>query len=288
MIPYRIYISGGGLCGIAHVGALKELSNHISLKSVKEWMGVSAGSFLAMCICIGYTLDELYDVCLNFDFSHIKDYDSVPGCLLHFGIDTGDRMQKLIEACIHVKGLSSDFSFKQCYEMFGLSLKIVATDLNDAKSVVFSPADTPDYKICYAVRASMSLPYYYQPFICPVTNHFLADGAVISNYPLFIIPKEDHIRTLSIIIRTSVTKVDDIMNLSIDELVTRPLRILLMEKANLELKLYSLNCIEIQLGDVNIMDFSFDEKTKQNIMLKGKESVIDYFKNIKIKRRNSI
>ena len=288
MIPYRIYISGGGLCGIAHVGALKELSNHISLKSVKEWMGVSAGSFLAMCICIGYTLDELYDVCLNFDFSHIKDYDSVPGCLLHFGIDTGDRMQKLIEACIHVKGLSSDFSFKQCYEMFGLSLKIVATDLNDAKSVVFSPVDTPDYKICYAVRASMSLPYYYQPFICPVTNHFLADGAVISNYPLFIIPKEDHIRTLSIIIRTSVTKVDDIMNLSIDELVTRPLRILLMEKANLELKLYSLNCIEIQLGDVNIMDFSFDEKTKQNIMSKGKESVIDYFKNIKIKRRNSI
>lgn len=288
MIPYRIYISGGGLCGIAHVGALKELSNHISLKSVKEWMGVSAGSFLAMCICIGYTLDELYDVCLNFDFSHIKDYDSVPGCLLHFGIDTGDRMQKLIEACIHVKGLSSDFSFKQCYEMFGLSLKIVATDLNDAKSVVFSPVDTPDYKICYAVRASMSLPYYYQPFICPVTNHFLADGAVISNYPLFIIPKEDHIRTLSIIIRTSVNKVDDIMNLSIDELVTRPLRILLMEKANLELKLYSLNCIQIQLGDVNIMDFSFDEKTKQNIMSKGKESVIDYFKNIKIKRRNSI
>lgn len=288
MIPYRIYISGGGLCGIAHVGALKELSNHISLKSVKEWMGVSAGSFLAMCICIGYTLDELYDLCLNFDFSHIKDYDSVPGCLLHFGIDTGDRMQKLIEACIHVKGLSSDFSFKQCYEMFGLSLKIVATDLNDAKSVVFSPVDTPDYKICYAVRASMSLPYYYQPFICPVTNHFLADGAVISNYPLFIIPKEDHIRTLSIIIRTSVNKVDDIMNLSIDELVTRPLRILLMEKANLELKLYSLNCIQIQLGDVNIMDFSFDEKTKQNIMSKGKESVIDYFKNIKIKRRNSI
>ena len=288
MIPYRIYISGGGLCGIAHVSALMELSKHIPLKSVKEWMGVSAGSFLAMCICIGYTLDELYELCINFDFSHIKDYDSVPGCLLHLGIDTGDRLQKLIEACIHVKGLSSDLSFKQCYELFGLSLKIVATDLNDATYIVFSPVDTPDYKISDAVRASMSLPYYYQPFICPVTNHFLADGGVISNYPLCIIPKEDHIRTLSILIRTSVNKVDDIMNLSIDELVTRPLRILLMEKGNLELKLYSLNCIQIQLGNINIMDFSFDEKTKQNIMLKGKESVIDYFKKIKIKRRNSI
>ena len=60
MLPHRIYLSGGGMCAIAHVGALIELSNRIPLKAVKEWMGVSAGSLVAMCLCIGFTLDELY------------------------------------------------------------------------------------------------------------------------------------------------------------------------------------------------------------------------------------
>jgi predicted acylesterase/phospholipase RssA len=68
MIPYRIYLSGGGICAIGHVGALVELANHIPLKAVKEWMGVSAGSLVAMCLSIGFTLDELYDICIRFDF----------------------------------------------------------------------------------------------------------------------------------------------------------------------------------------------------------------------------
>ena len=38
------------------------------------------------------------------------------------------------------------------------------------------------------------------------TNHYLADGGVISNYPLFVLPKDEHIRTLSILIRTSIKK----------------------------------------------------------------------------------
>ena len=51
MIPYRIYLSGGGVTVSAHIGALQELSKHISLQTVKEWMGVSAGGFISMCLC---------------------------------------------------------------------------------------------------------------------------------------------------------------------------------------------------------------------------------------------
>ena len=288
MLPYRIYLSGGGMCAMAHVGALIELSNHVPLKAVKEWMGVSAGALIVMSLCIGFTLEEMKEFCVKFDFTNITDYDSVPGCLLHFGIDTGERLHKLIEAMLHIKGLSSDFTFKECYEKFGLSLKIIATDLNEAAVITFSSTDTPNYKISNAVRASMTFPYYFQPFICPETNHYLVDGAVISNYPLFILPKEEHSRTLSVIIRTSVDKVKDITELEFDKLITRPLRISLMEKGNLELKIYDSNCVEINLGNLNILEFSFDEETKNFIIKKGKEAVDLYFKKRKIKRRNSL
>lgn len=279
MIPHRVYLSGGGICAVAHVGALMELSKHIPLKTVKEWMGVSAGSLVAMCLCVGFTLDELYKVCIEFDFTNIKEYDSVPGWLLHFGIDTGERLHKLIEACLHVKGLSSDFTFKDCLNQFGKSLRIVATDLNEARSVTFCPKNTPDYRIADAVRASMSYPYYFQPFICPVSGHHLSDGAVISNYPLFVLPKDDHSQTLSILIRTLVEPIEDIMSLELEELISRPIKIILTERTNIETRFYDSHCIQIDLGNLNTLEFSFDEDTKQFIVQKGRDAVYDFLKN---------
>jgi predicted acylesterase/phospholipase RssA len=276
MIPYRIYLSGGGICAMAHVGALVELSKHTPLPAVKEWMGVSAGSFVAMCICIGFTLEELTEISVRFDFTNIKEVDSIPGWILHFGLDTGERLHRMIEACLHVKGLSSDFTFQDCFEQFGLSLRVIATDLNDAVTKIFSPHDTPDYRVVDAVHASMSAPYYFQPFLCPVTGHYLIDGAVISNYPLFVVPEEEHARTLSILIRTSVEKVEELMDLEIDELITRPMNIALREKVNIETKFYDAHCIQIQLGEINILDFSFDEETKNRIIEKGRDAVLEY------------
>jgi NTE family protein len=289
MIPYRIYLSGGGICAMAHVGALIELEKHISLRAVKEWMGVSAGSFVAMCICIGFTLDELKDFCVRFDFANIKEMDSVPGWILRYGMDTGERLGRLIDACLHVKGLSSDITFKECYAHNKLSLKIVAADLNDVIAKTFSPVDTPDYKVSYAVRASMTVPYYFQPFICPVSGHSLIDGGVISNYPLFVLPTDEHARTLSIIIRTSVEQKDNLEELGIDELIMRPLNMTIIQKATIESYFYDARCIQIQLGELNILNFSLEVETKNNIIEKGMHAVIDYFTKYPIpKRRHSI
>jgi len=289
MLPHRIYLSGGGMCAIAHVGALIELSNHISLKTVKEWMGVSAGSLMAMCVCIGFSLKELEDFCIRFDFTHIKEYDSVPGWLLHFGIDTGDRLHRLIEACLHVKGLSSDCTFKECYDKFGTSLRVVATDLNDAKAINFSPKDTPDYKIVDAVRASMTFPYYFQPHICPVSGHYLIDGGVISNYPLFLLPEEEHSRTLSLLISGGVEAVSDLADAGIEEVIIRPIQMALAAKQQLEMKFYDARTIEINLNNLNTLEFSFNVETKNSIIEIGKKAVIYYFKNIsRPKRRHSV
>jgi len=288
MLPTRIYLSGGGICAMAHVGALLELSKHIPLKMIKEWMGVSAGSLVAMCISIGFTLEELYDFSVRFDFTNIKEVDSVPGWILHFGMDTGERLHRLIDACLHVKGLSSDFTFKECYDRFGISLKVLATDLNNSEAKIFSPVLTPHYKISNAVRASMSYPYYFQPFICPETGHHYIDGGVISNYPLFIIPKEEHCKTLSIVIRIPIQKMEDLSQLDLDKLVIRPLFIALNEKTNIELTLYDVKYIKIHLGDVNVLDFSFNDEIKNEIVQKGRDAVKEYLLTYpKPTRRNS-
>jgi predicted acylesterase/phospholipase RssA len=278
MLPNRIYLSGGGMCAIAHVGALQELSKHIPLKIIKEWMGVSAGALVAMCICIGFTLEELYDFCIRFDFTNIKEYDSVPGWLLHFGIDTGERLHRLVEACLHVKGLSSDCTFIECESKFGKRLKVMATDLNTAAAKTFSVTDTPHYKIANAVRASMSYPYYFQPFICPESGHYLSDGGIISNYPLFILPKEEQSMTLSILIKSTIQCEDRLDDIKLEDFILRPVNIVLTEKTNIETKFYDSHCIIIQLKNLNTLEFSFNDETKSMIINKGEEAVKEYFK----------
>ena len=288
MLPYRVYLSGGGVCAMAHVGALIELSKHIPLQAVKEWMGVSAGSLVAMCLCIGFTLDELLDFSVRFDFTQIKEMDSVPGWILHFGMDTGERLHRLIQACLHVKGCSSEFTFQDCFTKYGISLRIVATDINDATPIIFSPDKTPTYCIADAVRASMSAPYYFQPFICPVSGHYLADGAVISNHPLFVLPDEEHRRTLSILIRTSIEKKEHSTEMVINEFMMRPSNIALSEKNKIESRFYDARCIQIMLGEVDILDFSMEDELKRTIIKKGKDAVIQFMGQHKLKRRHSI
>lgn len=278
MIPHRIYLSGGGICATAHVGALQELSKHIPLRAIKEWMGVSAGSLVAMCLCIGFTLDELYDFSVRFDFSHVQEPDSIQGWILHMGIDTGEKLQRLVNACLHVKGLSSEITFHELYNQFHISLRVLATDMNLAKGICFSPMDTPTYPVAYAVRASMTYPYYFQPLICPKTGHSLVDGGVISNYPLYIIPREERSRTLSVLLQLGIQETDNLEDLPSEQILVRPLYIALSEKTNIEVTLYDIECIKINLGNINVLDFSLSEESKIEIIKRGKEAVRSYFK----------
>lgn len=289
MIPSRIYLSGGGICATAHVGALQELSKYIPLKAIKEWMGVSAGALVAMCLCVGFTLDELCEFSIRFDFQNIQEPDGIPGWILRLGLDTGDRLHRLINACLHVKGLSSEITFREVQEKYGVSLRVLATNLNEAAGQCFSPKDTPDYPVSYAVRASMTYPYYFQPFQCPRTGYSYVDGGVTSNYPLYLVPKEEHGRTLSILLRLGMEKTDQLENLSIDHRLIRPLSIALTEKTNIEVTLYNVECIKIPLDGINVLDFALTEEVKRELVKKGGEIVREYMLNrVKPIRRNSI
>ena len=68
----------------------------------------------------------------------------------------------------------------------------------------------------------------------------------------------------------------------------RPIKIILAERTNIEARFYDSQCIHIVLGDLNILEFSFDEDTKNIIIQKGKDAVVQYWnQQAKPKRRNS-
>jgi NTE family protein len=135
----------------------------------------------------------------------------------------------------------------------------------------------------------MSLPYYFQPFYCPDSGHYLIDGGVISNYPMFLLSKEEQLQTIGILIPACVNTVEDIDSLPIDEAVIRPMNIAFQEKIKIETELYHSGCIQIHLADINIIDFSFEDETKDRIIAKGREAVRTFLASQpRPHRRNSI
>ncbi len=67
--PYKnLIFEGGGVKGIAYVGALRELQKRKILKNIKRVAGTSAGAINAVLLSIGCTLKETQEILSTLDF----------------------------------------------------------------------------------------------------------------------------------------------------------------------------------------------------------------------------
>jgi NTE family protein len=78
-------------------------------------------------------------------------------------------------------------------------LKIVAADVTSGTVRVFSQVSTPGYSVAEAVRASISIPFFFRPH--RVSSHIfntnevettlvLVDGGLVSNFPAWVFDDE--------------------------------------------------------------------------------------------------
>ncbi len=131
--PLRIVLSGGGIRGTAHAGALQCLEQNGMLRTVREYIGISAGALIAFCICIGYSIDTIHTFSKDFDFSCIRSLE--PETMIHFfemyGLDNGEKLQKLLQSLLKQKKLPTDLTFQQLREKLPKSptLRIFASDI---------------------------------------------------------------------------------------------------------------------------------------------------------------
>ena len=80
-----------------------------------------------------------------------------------------------------------DLTFEELVSRHGMELKVYATDLFTRSLKEFSPTATPTVPVAEAVRASMSIPLYFDAWRFSNDNpddHFYVDGGVLYNYPI--------------------------------------------------------------------------------------------------------
>jgi predicted acylesterase/phospholipase RssA len=275
--PYRITLSGGGLKGIAHIGALEVLAEHKLLGAVREYIGISAGALCTFCLCIGCSLTELRMIISLLDFGKIRDLE--PETILSFpdtfGFDTGANLEKLLMVILRARRIDPHVTFAQLDALkLGPRLRIIATNMNTCMPEDFGPATTPDAEVIMAVRASMSIPLYFAPVRDPTTGHLYVDGGVICSSPFKFLTAEERRHTLSITFGESHKPREDIPTLP-DFLYQ--LYFTTDYRSNRSLtRRWKPNILEIQCGKMNVVMFETTQERKIELMDAGRKAAEEF------------
>lgn len=186
----NLALKGGGVKGIAYVGALRELDQEGLLSGIERVAGTSVGSLLAGMICAGYSVDEIENLLKHhFDLKKFKIGWNPLRIFKRYGIYSGDYILEFIHRYLDQspKNLPTDVTFKQMSDAGCKDLFVFACDLNENTIQEFSSFKTPNVVVAEAIRASMSIPLFFKAWQftgANPTDHIYVDGGIAFNYPL--------------------------------------------------------------------------------------------------------
>ena len=198
---------GGGVLGLAFLGALR-CCEEIGIKW-DNLAGTSAGAITASLLAADYTIDELESIMGELDYTHFLSDEkiSIPSdelgvkaglslLLMHakgvLGQYGGDPFQDWIEEKLSAKGIDWFANI----EHKGRNLKLIASNVTRAEVLVLpdslnnekykdvAPLGAKNFKVSKAVRMSMSIPLFFEPF--NLGDNVVVDGGLVSNFPLWI------------------------------------------------------------------------------------------------------
>jgi NTE family protein len=172
----NLVFEGGGVKGIAYVGALEVLEEKAILSDIKRIGGTSAGAINAVLLGSGYTNAEQLEIMSKLDFNKFLD-DSfgvvrdTERLLTEFGWYKGDFFREWIARLVQAKLGSANITFTEFSEATNRDLYLMETNLSTEFGEVFSAEHTSTMRIVDAVRISMSLPLFLLLSEIPATMY---------------------------------------------------------------------------------------------------------------------
>jgi NTE family protein len=185
----NLAFKGGGVLGIAYAGALKVLESKNILPQIDKVCGTSAGAITAALVSLNYTADEITTTVKATSFKSFEDKKDVFRIATKYGLYAGKTLLAWIEKAITQKGLAANATFTDFKNHGCKDLHVFSTDLNIQGLKHFSFSTTPNVIVAEAIRASMSIPLFFEAWQFTNNNpdnHIYVDGGLIYNFPITV------------------------------------------------------------------------------------------------------
>lgn len=196
--PFRnLIFEGGGVKGIAYVGAMRVLESEGVLENIVRAGGTSAGSINAVLFAAGFSNTETLKELNKLDFNDFKDGSwgvlrDMKRLKDEYGWYRGDYFRDWIGDLLKKKTASSNITFKALHEHSGKELYVYASNLSTNFGEIYSPEHTPRMRVVDAVRRSMSIPLFFRAVRDDREDVFV-DGGAINNYPVKLFDREKYL-----------------------------------------------------------------------------------------------
>jgi len=281
----NLVFEGGGIKGIAFVGAMRYLEENDILSNIKNIIGSSAGSLVASFLTIGYSADELEKILKDTDYCIFRDntIGLIRNCIRimkNYGFYKGDKYLEWLGERIKDKTGNSDITFKQIYDTYGINLVITGTNLNKAQVIYFNHENYPDMPIRLAIRISCSIPLVFK--CVKYEDDIYVDGGVLDNYPIWYF--DNYEETLGFKLVNPDEKQDDLIyhnNLKINNIIdycNSVLNAMLNQIDRLHVKNdYWERTITINTFNISATDFKINLEQKDQLINEGYLSTKNFF-----------
>ena len=194
----NLVFEGGGVKGIAYVGALEVLQEEGILQNVKRVAGTSAGAMMAVLVGLRYTANEVKEILWDLNFKKFMDSSfgivrDTKRLLEEFGWYKGDYFRNLMADLIKRKTGNSEITFDELAEMKKFrEIYLVGANLSTGTSETFCHGgDYGGMKIADAARISMSIPLFFASVKEKgQENQFYVDGGLLDNYSIKTFDRE--------------------------------------------------------------------------------------------------
>jgi hypothetical protein len=189
--PNILVMKGGGIKGLAYVGALKVLEDYGY--QFTHYVGTSAGAISAALLAVGYSPTELGEILATTNFKKFKDgwlLFSLPLLIFRKGLYRGEVFRVWLENHLRAKfpqfASAVDIRFSHLAQMSnGLRRLSVFASLKGQSAYCFdsnNPANSNDL-VSFACRCSMAIPYFFRPE--RIAGKWAVDGGMQNNYPIY-------------------------------------------------------------------------------------------------------
>ena len=301
-----LVLSGGGIKGLAYVGAFQELDKMGILFDIDKKIKIkgiaasSAGTIIASLFAIGYDVSEITKKMADIDFNAIADdkfgyiRDSY-NFITKYGICKGQYIYDLMGKLIEEKTGNPDYTLADLYKEKNVRLIITATNKTTNKIVYLHAKHQEEIyaniPIRKCVRMSTSVPFLFEPY--EYNNCLFCDGGVLDNYPIDCFDVEDpnnmeevfmdvtpNFKTLGLKITTrksdeeKVCKINNIYEYSCSYIDT----FLKNNDKKTYLKMNLCRTAFIRTPSYPLKQFSLSEAQKNELLNAGQAGIVDYFK----------
>jgi predicted patatin/cPLA2 family phospholipase len=269
-----VVFSGGGVRGLAYVGALMAFEDTYKIKAsahFKTFAGSSVGALFALLLVVDSDINTTLAVFETIGIHSMfqKDFTWL---LTNFALNDAGAVRRLVETILIERQLDPTITMAELYAHTRKTLVVAAVDLLTASMHYLDHTNEgADFPVITAVMGSMALPPLFPPVAAG--KMMLVDGGLLDNFPVARFCPE---KTLGIRTRWYIDSANPMVDIS--AFYDRVLAIvqLPMHSVQVSVGLQYTNVVYIDLGTVKADNASIDTR---DLIFKGYRSAVARFQN---------